>query len=189
MTKGIPDGALFEADLGSGVALYDMTHLLPVHSSKRYRTRATPTEVYVHHSGRLGASGFAGMLNSARYVVYHRGWPGMPYHLWIPREPVYNESGASVVFRGQPDTVRTYHAGTGPNDRAIAICLQGNTTSKVPSEFQLWCLGSAINWYREQGILPVFGHCEAGTDGHAKASCPGSHAMTFLQGVRSSFAL
>jgi len=187
----LPDDALLEAYLGDGVALYDVAHLLPQHRSKRYRhrSRTAVSEMYVHHSGRLGHPGYAGMHNAGRYVVNSRGWPGFPYHTWICRAPVYDSTGNAVVFRGQPDIVRTYHAGSGPNDRAVAHCLQGNTTRLPPTDFQLTCLGAVINWYREQNILPVFGHCEAGTDGHPKATCPGSHAMAFLQGVRSSFAL
>lgn len=187
MTTAIPSGALFEADLGMGIALYDVSFLLPVHRAKKYRARhaGVIVEQYVHHSGRLGRPGFSGMYNSARYVVNSRGWPGLPYHTWISREPVYDDEGRSVVFRGQPDTARTYHAGSGPNDRAVAHCLQGNTTRLSPSVFQLQCLGALIAWYRERDVLPVFGHCEAGFDGHAKATCPGDGAMCFLRGVRS----
>ena len=183
----IPDGALYEADLGSNVALYDVSFLLPVHRAKKYRARhvGAVVEQFVHHSGRLGRPGFAGMYNSARYVVNQRGWPGIAYHTWISREPVYDEAGHSVIFRGQPDTARTHHAGKGPNDRAIAHCLQGNTSRLPPSDFQLYCLGALIAWYRERDVFGIYGHCEAGADGHSKATCPGSHAMAFLYGVRA----
>ena len=161
------------------VLIDDVSKLLPRHSVKRYRPRAEPSEVYVHHSGKLGKRGYQGLYNSARYVVRYRHWPGMPYHFWIPYHSVSEDDGL-VVYRAQPSHLRTYHAGRGPNRRGIAICLQGNTTTRPASTFQLECLGTLIEWLG----LPVRGHCEAPPDGHAKLSCPGTHAMSYLVGFR-----
>jgi len=177
MTK--PDRAMgnptFERRLADGFVVYDATGLLPEHHSRAYERRSAPSEIYVHHSGRLGRPGLRGALNSARYVVSHRDWPGLPYHYWIPRDTT------GRIYRCQQDDVRTWHAGAGPNDRGLAICLQGNTSRKPPPSNQFAALAALI----DDIDLPVAGHCEAPSDGHAKASCPGSHAMAFLEGFRA----
>lgn len=178
----IPDAAELVWIANDEVAIYDVTDLLPKHRRKRYRNRQHPQEVYVHHSGRLGRPGFEGFRNSARYSVNTKGWPGTPYHYWIPYHGVRDDDGHLVVFQGQCEEARTYHAGTGPNDRAVAVCLQGNSTLRAPSAAQLTCLGALLFDYSSDKI---FGHCEAPGDGHAKATCPGSHAMAFVYGVRA----
>ena len=173
-------GGNFETLLGGGVAVRDVSMLLPTHKTKKYKSRPYPTELYVHHSGRAGKQGYNGLHNSANYVVRYRDWPGCPYHYWISYDPVIDSQDNLVVFRAQPTHVRTYHAGTGPNTRGIAVCLQGNTTLRPASEFQLECLGALVNYLN----LPVCGHCEAPPDGHPKPSCPGTHAMSYLMGYR-----
>jgi hypothetical protein len=187
----LPDNAILEADLGHGVALYDVSHLLPQHADKDYRSRRRSriTEQYLHHSGRLGKPGYAGLRNSARYVVRHRGWPGAPYHTWIPYEDLFDEKGRRVVFRAQPSTARTYHAGTGPNNRGVAHCVQGNTTQHPLSDQQIACLPEVLKYFAQDLNIKstkLFGHFEANHrgDGHSKASCPGSHASAWLQGLR-----
>lgn len=177
----LPEGAVLEkADPTHEVEIWDVSHLLPRHRSKTYRHRSPSqiSEVYVHHSGKLGKPGFLGLVHSTRYVVYQRGWPGCPYHLWIPYE---QDGGEVVVLRAQKDIVRTYHAGKGPNDRAVAICLQGNMGVREPSCGQYRALSALIDLYG----LPVLGHCEAPGDGHAKAACPGGYAMPFVKGKRA----
>ena len=184
--NSIPDGAVYEADLGGGVALYDVSHLLPKHPTKRYRDRGQPTEQYVHHSGKLGRPGYAGMYNSTRYTVRARGWPGFAYTTWIPYLPVFDPAGNVCVLRGNPDTVRTYHAGSGPNTRAVSHCLQGNTTRRPLSNAQLKCLKQLLPWYIDRLQVHTYGHCEAPADGHRKATCPGTHAQTFIHGLRTT---
>jgi len=172
----------FVAHLDHGVAIYDVSNLLPQHRTKRYRDRKTTKEVYVHHSGKLGKPGLAGLRGSARYVVRYRNWPGCPYHYWIPFEELTDEAGNLVVLRAQPEIKHTYHAGKGPNQRAIAVCLQGNTSARPASTFQLQCLAALLNWF---ALPKVLGHCQAPPDGHPKATCPGSHAMAFLAGLQA----
>lgn len=181
----------FEADLGGDVALYSVVAALPSHPEKRYRKRFPKqiTEQYLHHSGRLGADGFAGVYHSARYCVRARGWPGIAYHFWVPYRDVEVE-GKRVVYRVNDDTTRSYHGGRGPNTRGISICLQGNTTKTPMSKHQLRCLPQLISYNERRllGVVPlVFGHFEADRlgDGHAKPSCPGSHAAAWLLGRRA----
>lgn len=176
----LPEGAVLERVL-YGMSIYDVSALLPRHQTKRYQKRDVDHvgEVYVHHSGKLGKPGYEGLALSARYSVLTRGWPGCPYHLWIPYAPDI-ESDHLVVYRANWDDVHTWHAGKGPNERGVAIALQGNTTVRPPSDDQLYCLYRLLEWYQK----PVLGHCEAGQDGHPKPSCPGTHCMTFLAGWR-----
>jgi len=179
----VGEALIFVSQIADHVAIYDVTDLLPKHRTKRYRNRRTTKEAYVHHSGKLGRPGLAGLRNSTRYVVRYRDWPGCPYHYWLPFEKLTDEAGNLVILQAQPELRRTYHAGTGPNSRAIAICLQGNTTARPASAFQLECLGALLHWL---ALPSVLGHCQAPADGHAKATCPGSHAMAFLAGLQAS---
>jgi len=185
----LPKRSTFEAELGGDVALWDVTAALPRHPTKRYAKRIKVTEQYLHHSGRLGAPGFAGVYHSARYCVRHRGWPGIGYHFWIPHADTFVE-GRRVIYRVNADTTRAYHGGRGPNTRGIAICLQGNTSKYPLSDHQLRCLPQLVSYNERRllGLIPlVFGHFEADRlgDGHAKATCPGSHAVSWLRGSRA----
>jgi len=127
-----PD-ALFEAFMGTGpdgraVALYDVSGLLPQHKAKRYKRRALQSisQQYVHHSGALRTGDPCQQLRSSTaYSIRTEGWPGCAYTTWQPYFDVFDGDGRRVVYRGQPSEVRTYHAGTGPNDRAVSHCLQG----------------------------------------------------------------
>jgi hypothetical protein len=170
------------------VVIYDASRLLPRHRTKVYRTRSEQSirRIYVHHSGSLGKPGLAGLIASARYVVKERGWPGCPYHLWVPYQDLLDESGDRVVYRAQPNTARTYHAGSAPNDKGLAIALQGNLTSADMSEHQLEVLPVLIEHLaQELGITDIpLGHFQA-TDGHVKASCPGRSGKAWLLGWKA----
>lgn len=176
------DAATFVEEIAPGTVIYNVQHLLPRNPNKHYQTREMTSEVYVHHSGKQGRPGLQGLRNSARYVVRYRGWPGCPYHYWIPFEEL-RDNGKRVIFQSQPEHAHTYHAGRGPNSRSIAVCLQGNTTARPASNFQLRCLADILHWL---DLPNVFGHCQAPPDGHPKATCPGSHAMAFLAGLHSA---
>lgn len=175
---------------GKGVVLYDVRDKLPTHKTKRYRSRPLEkvTQQYVHHSGRyLAGDPFIHLQVSTRYVVQKRDWPGCPYHYWHPFTDVWDEDGFRVVYRAQLDSTRTYHAGTGPNNRAVAHCLQGNTSSKGMSDTQHCTLWVALHWVAQTlGISPrPFGHCQAPGDGNAKPSCPGTEGTAWVKGFQA----
>ena len=181
----------FEALMGVGhdgraVALYDVTDLLPVHASKRYKTRlrSAVRAQYGHHSGALRKGDpFAHMRGSARFAVQSRGWPGFAYHTWQPFFDVFDKDGNRVVYRGNYDETCTYHAGTGPNAKGIAHCLQGNLTARDMSEAQAQTLPVTLWWFaRELAIAATpIGHFQA-KDGHAKDSCPGRSGKAWCLG-------
>jgi hypothetical protein len=192
----VTDGARLEAVLGASsdgnaVALWDVAHLLPVHPTKRYRMRTLDDirQQYVHHSGALRKGDpFAQMLGSARYAIASHGWPGIAYHTWVPYHEVRDSENRRVVYRGNADEVRVYHAGPGPNERALAHCLQGNLTAGDMSEHQSEALPVLIQWCAiNLAISPtaVFGHFQAPDDGHRKDSCPGRAGKAWVLGYRS----
>jgi len=193
----MPDGALFESFLGTGpdgspCALWDVSELLPKHRAKKYRRRELESvrQIYVHHSGRLGAPGFSGAVGSARYAVRNRGWPGIGYHIWIPYLDHIDSDGRRVVYRCQQTETRTYHAGTGANDRAVAIALQGNLSRRDMSEHQSSALPVVIKWFASELGIPAaaIGHWQAPSDSHPKASCPGRAGKGWVLGYAAGRA-
>ena len=195
----VPEGALFEAEMGVGsdgraVALYDVSELLPRSRAKRYRQRPLEqvTQQYVHHSGALRKGDpYRHMLGSARFAVRSRGWPGFSYHTWIPHWDDFDPEGRRIIYLGNPIGTRTYHAGTGPNDRAIAHCLQGNLSAKDMSPGQAVLLPVVLEHFASQlGILPTpRGHFQAPADGHAKEPCPGRAGKAWILGYQAALGV
>ena len=186
----LPDGALFEAQVALGIALWDVSHLLPETPRKqRHRDVAGIDTVIVHHSGRLGRPGFAGLLASARYMVGQRGFPSCGYTYWIPHETERDDEGRLVVYRCSPDAERDWHSGADANDRGVAICLQGNTSARPLSWSHEEGLEALIPWLVERHDLDMpdalIWHSIAGRrGGRPKAACPGRHAEAWLARYR-----
>ena len=164
--------------LAGGVELQDVSEQLPGHG---WGARKAPVErIYLHHSGKLGRGGFAGLRASAQYSV-RKGWAGCPYHFWIPfghgmqSEPI-------VVFRANPDEAHSWHTGGAANASGIGVCLQGNLRTKEPSAYQVEALEALIPWLQERFRDTLSSdrwlsfHSESGKwGGSGKASCPGPH--------------
>lgn len=176
----------FETEIAPGVALWDVSHLLP---GKGYPKRdpAKIDRAFVHHSGALGRPGLEGIIASARYVVEQRGWPGFAYTYWIPAETVRDDEGRMVMYRGQPDDRRSYHTGGDANTYGVACALQGNTTRRPLTESHIECMEAWIPWIAERyGLRMPYAlgwHSIATTLGAPKnkPSCPGRHAQTWLE--------
>lgn len=188
----LPADARFEAEIAPGVALFDASHLLPGKGYPR-RDPATIDRAFVHHSGARGRDGFAGLLASARYVTRAkpsgRGWPGMPYTYWIqdggPDDVDRDSEGRLVVYRGQPDDVRSYHTGGEANTFGVGVALQGNTTARPLSWSHEEGLEALLPWLIERHRLIVpFGigwHSIASSmSGKSKPGCPGKAAEAWL---------
>lgn len=194
----LPDGAIFEAQVAGGIALYDVSHLLPAHPTLRYRRRDVDgiERVYTHHSGALGGSGFRGALGSARYVVTQRGrdgWPGAAYHFWFAHKADRDDEGRLVIYRLQPDEKRSYHTGGVANDHGLGLCWQGNLSEKLPSADQIEMAEGFYPWLLETYALTVpdgFSfHAEASRfGGKDKASCPGPHVTAWVKRWREEMA-
>lgn len=184
----LPADARFEAEIALGVALWDVSHLLPETPRKqRYRDVAGIDTVLVHHSGALGRAGFAGLLASSRYMVKKRKFPSCGYTYWVPYETERDDEGRLVIFRASPDAERDWHSGGKANDRGIAIALQGNTSARPLSWSHEEALEALIPWLVERHALvmpdALCWHSDAKRrGGRPKAACPGRHAEAWLKG-------
>ena len=193
----VPAEALYKGLLAPGVALWDVSHLLPLGDKKqRYRDVQGIDTLVVHHSGRLGRSGFAGLLSSARYMSKVRGFPSAGYTFWIPAETERDEVGNIVVYRCSPDNERDWHSGSKLNDRGVAVALQGNTSTQPLTFSHMEGLEALIPWSWERyGLAMPDGLCwhsdAKRRGGRSKKACPGKNAEAWLKTYfnASSFAL
>lgn len=189
--------------IAAGVRVYDVSALLPTHATLRYATRAEPVQrLYVHHSGAAGRPGFAGVQASARYVTLQKKWarkgvvikgfPGFPYHYWIPANDERDVGGARVLYRTQPDETQCWHTGGEANRHGIGVALQGNTTAAPLTEHHVECLEALLPWLAERhgidlGSDGLSWHSEAGRyGGRSKAACPGKYAVEWLSAYRGA---
>ncbi len=185
-----PKYAVVEAVLGR-VVIYDVAHLLPKHKVKKWRTRRGDiVRCYVHHSGRDGAEGFDGFRNSASYSTRKKrrrngtmmeGWAGTPYTFWIPDLPDLDPEGRIIVYRGNPDEMRTYHTGGRANTHGVSWCFQGNRTKKGPSPEQVEAWKAFVPYATrryglrlEESWAPFCPHSASRKwGGSGKKACPG----------------
>lgn len=186
--SGIPEGAVFDGELAKGIALYDVTHVLPRHPRKLYAERdpAQICRVYHHHSGALGKPGFDGARRSARYVVESRDWPGFAYTFWLAYEADRDPEDRRVVYRCNRDETRSYHTGAQSNTHGVAVCWQGNLREREPSEDQQEMAEALYAWtlghYQLADDRPHSFHSEAGDfGGRAKSVCPGPHVEAWVR--------
>ena len=168
------------------VCIVDVSGELPTHKRKKWSKRdvGAINRIYFHHSGRLGASGLRGVQNSARYCVKYRNWAGLPYHDWIPHEPVMTD-GLFTIFSGNPDSARVYHTGGRANTRGIGVVFQGNTSKDGLSAVQQVCGKAYIPWRMGRHNLSVKDgiswHSESKQyGGSGKKACPGEEAEKWL---------
>jgi hypothetical protein len=193
----VPEGAVFEAELGPGVALYDVSALLKKTTeaikekqkrkdAEQKRPVSQIVRVYHHNSGAKGRDGFAGLLASARFSVEHRSFPGAAYTYWLPMLPDVDGAGRFAVYRAQPDDVVSWHTGGAANRHGIAVCWQGNLTAELPSVAQYHMANELCRWLDKRHQLdpkaPHSLHARAGTwGGKAKATCPGPHVDAWVE--------
>jgi N-acetylmuramoyl-L-alanine amidase len=155
--------------------LKDIMAALPVHKTKRYKTRALTsiTHVVVHHSATTQGTAEA----FARYHV-GLGWPGCSYHYVIDKQ--------GVVFKCQPASRITWHAAN-YNGRSIGICMVGNFDIEQPTEAQKATLLALLKDTMRSYNIPsshVVGHREVPA---AKKSCPGRHVK--MDQIRSAIGV
>jgi hypothetical protein len=196
MSNSVPEGAVFEVEIAGGVALYDVSNLLPKHAKLKYEKRdpAGIVRVYSHHSGALGRSGYAGLLASTKYGIRDtpkkKGWPGQPYTYWYAFEPDVDAEGRIVVYRCNLDATRSYHTGKDANGHGVGVAWQGNLTKQKPSDAQVEMAEAHFPWLHARHNLsqhkPFSFHAEAGEfGGKPKPTCPGPHVTAFVQEYRS----
>jgi hypothetical protein len=190
----IPDAAELEAQVAGGIALYDISGILPKHPHKRYRNRplAGIVRQYHHHSGALGRDGWQGALGTARYAAsdWGRDWAGAPYHYWLAKEPDRDGMDRLVVYRLQPDEVRCYHTGGPANTHGVGVCWQGNLSNTPPSLAQVEMAEALVPWLckrhrRMRGDRAVSFHSESKQfGGSGKKSCPGPYVESWIRAWR-----
>lgn len=203
-----PTGQL-EAIVSAQVALYDGHEYLEQHQTKRYAVRPTSAIdlLVLHKSGADGPPGFRGLEASTRFCIHQRGWPGCPYTFWASREPDIDETGRYVVYRGQPDEVRSYHTGGAANGRGIALAFQGafdgqwdllaSGRPKIevePTLAQRTILADFVPWLLKKYQIPnrrLSGHWEAKRWGAKKNKlvCPGDAIRQWVLDYRHEGAV
>lgn len=187
----LPEGAVLETMLAGGVALYDVSHLLPT-GPRRYGTRNPDAIVraYFHHSGADGRPGYDGPYRSTRYVVENRDFRGAAYHFWFPYEECKDSEGNLIVFRLNNDETRSYHTGLKANTHGIGCCFQGNLSNKPMSANQEELAEAFVPWILENYPLeldntPLSFHAEASKfGGKSKPTCPGPHVTKWITDYR-----
>lgn len=196
----LPPEAKFEQSIGGNVVIWDVTHLLLVHGSKKFGNRPSPRILrqFVHHSGSLGNPGFAGMWSSSRFSTSEGTdgdktvFPGFAYHFWISKDDLRDSQGRMVVLRGNHDMTRAWHTGATANDDGVGIVLQGNTSDSPMSASQKHRLKYLLEHNERRFGLKR----DNGTSYHAEAvkygarknkpSCPGRDAEKYVRAWRSS---
>jgi hypothetical protein len=165
------------------VALWDARQDLPWLGV--YHERRKPIRwAIIHHSGKLGRPGLEGPMGSARYVIRAKGWPGIPYHYWIPYHPLIIGSQL-IVLRCNADDRRSWHT-QGYPDTGLATVLQGDLGEAGPSESQLECLEALLPWQAERHELDLREALTWHSERGKKQACPGPGAVRWLEAYRAA---
>jgi hypothetical protein len=126
---------------------------------------------------------------TANYHVFHKDWPAIAYHYFIPRTPVYDDRGNLAVFQTLDERWCSYHT-KGCNRFGVGLALQGHLGKADPTPFQYECLEAFLPWWME-------GHdrfCKRGLGWHSisyrwggipKPACPGNRITPWLKEYRA----
>lgn len=226
----IPESPFIEAviddpDGGPGIVIIDVSAEIANYAEgktiaakrdgkkrKRKFSRRDPDKIdtlIIHKSGGNGPPGFRGALATTGYVVYHRGWHGAAYTFWASRELDRDPEGRLVIYRLQPDTVRSWHTGGRMNNVGIALGIQGNydgqwdllssglpRIEREPTEDQWYALPLFCDWVERTYPFIVFeqededddfgltGHWE-----HGKPVCPGDALRVWVRRRRGELIM
>lgn len=141
--------------------LVDLRGKLPIHKTKRYKTRRLTDirSIAIHHSLTLNGSPEA----FANYHVSTNGWPGIAYAFVVQRD--------GTVYKCWDPEVVTYHVGNS-NKHAIGICMVGDFRSQQPTPEQYQSTIELVRQLRK--VIPtaqqVKGHSEY--PGYSWKACP-----------------
>ena len=210
---------VFENEL---IVVQDVAGEMPRHRNWPYnhrrsaRYRLIPNReidlVFWHHTAGGIARGIKGPASTAAYCVADpdpnskwgggRGWPGMPYHLFIPHLPEMTEAGQMVLYQCQSLEMWSWHTGgkdkrgRGRNQYGLGVVCQGCFWSRHdpdrkplrgqtgwPSVAQM--MASHALWF---GYLkPALGLTNAQLSGHfeaGKPACPGELLEAWVRHVQ-----
>jgi len=179
------------------IKVVDITDDLKKHHSKKYRrTKARPiNRVILHHTAGGVTPGLRGPESTAEWCVNGRGWPGMPYHVYVPYTPMIDGDGRMIVWQTQDFDVRSYHTGGGQNKHGIGVVCQGLFVSPYclktlkrqptpdPSEAQKTAIRHVWTWLSGlYGLSPDPSlSCHAW---HGKPACPGRWLEDWVRRMR-----
>jgi hypothetical protein len=201
--------------IAGGIVQVDIADLLPLHRlpGRRYPKRsARIRRQFFHKSGVLGADGFEGCYNSARYCTTRRrfpnsdvpGWAGMPYTFWscfdqytlhdadddglVDHDDEPNLHGDELVyFRCNADDLRTWHTGAAANNYGVGYCNQGSgQLSEYQQEIMEAHIPWAHAWYDLAWPAGLSWHSDRSVYGppRVKPVCPGRGAVAWLSMYR-----
>lgn len=147
-------------------AVQDMIARLPVHATKRYKTRRLQDirAVIVHHSAVPPS---VGPQRIAEYHVTKQGWPGIGYHFLVGAD--------GTIYQGEAVDTLSYHA-VQANPYGVGVCFLGNFTNDIPPAPQLEAGAQLIAWLMQELNIPldnVKGHREV-----VATACPGNQWMS-----------
>lgn len=148
-------------DEGRKFTIVDLIGKLPVHPTRKYRTRELSmiTRVVIHHSA---TPYYIKPEEIARFHVNGRGWPGIGYHYLVDH--------FGIIYKCWPASTVTYCVAQG-NVPSLCVCLIGNFEEDKPTDKQLaaaaWLTREIVQAY---GIKDVLGHREVPAQ---FTKCPG----------------
>ncbi|WP_339294330.1 peptidoglycan recognition family protein [Paenibacillus sp. FSL W7-1279] len=148
--------------------LVDLRGKLPIHKTKRYKTRRLTDirSIAIHHSLTLTGSPEA----FANYHVSTNGWPGIAYAFVVQRD--------GTVYKCWDPEIVTYHVGNS-NKHSLGICLVGDFRSQQPTAQQYQATIELVRQLRK--VIPtaqqVKGHSEY--PGYSWKACPVINMNTF----------
>lgn len=162
-------------------------------------------KAWVHHTaGNVKERGFKAPLATASFIIrdprvvgdavdhrYGRGWPGIPYHFYIPFSPERDaKERLPVVYQCWPASWLTWHT-KGHNRAGVGVVLQGNFDIRPgkpgadghPSLRQFELLAALWDEYLKPALAledgDLYGHADA-----TKPACPGGTVYDWILGRR-----
>lgn len=187
------------------IVVFDVSGVLPKRKKDHYTlrdTRRIDRVVYHHSAGQIHPPP-TGLVEMTNFIIRSqwlggRGWPGNPYHIYVPYLTEQMTDGRFVIYMVQPFMMRTYHTLVKPrfiksmtgfnrpgacNDLGVSVCFQGSfNKTREPSDAQKACVLPVWNWLRDEfDLMPtdLWGHYHYG-----KKACPGPWLQNVIEQVR-----
>lgn len=193
-TKDYP--ILFE---GSNFVVCDYSTKLRKHenfpygASKKSRYHSRPlsniTTCVLHHTAGNYLLFPDGLDATNDYIIDTRGWPRVPYHIYVPYNPPKTPSGKYMIFQLNPFDLYTWHT-SGANDKGVGVVFQGSFSMSAgkagsknqPSvEQEELCLPLWNEYLKPTLKLEdrdLSGHCY-----YTKPACPGGFLKDFIRKI------
>lgn len=182
------------------IRVVDVSAVLPSSRERSYSKRdpSKISEINLHQTEGNTKPPPGGLMATAEYFIAPdvdgkgssgRGWPGFAYTFYVPFQPPRDADGRLVVYRCQPDDVRSYH--TRDRDRVgVAIAFQGTFRSVDggkgdPAPDQVTAGEALIRHLLDRyhlDELDLYAHRDWG-----KRCCPGSELEILIDMLRAAW--